>query len=238
LGSGFIADKAKGLIVTAGHLFYDIAKDRSFTPLESGNTDAIIGVYDIKTKKASFKYTADIAVNGLATGDCCILRLTGKFVNNVDSNGSVVSSSEEIRSLDAAELEGLSDLPLADSYDMNTSTRTWGYGQEDDAFSSPFESINRSLSNVSGFVTKILERPCTAFTTLGSTDIHRTENQVVVNLIDAIARDGLSGGPVVNGECQVVGIQSICDPADEKRTFVVPSTIIKELLTKNENEVL
>lgn len=76
-------------------------------------------------------------------------------------------------------------------------------------------------------------------TTLGSTDIHRTENQVVVtDLIDAIARDGLSGGPVVNGECQVVGIQSICDPADEKRTFVVPSTIIKELLTKNENEVL
>jgi hypothetical protein len=51
-------------------------------------------------------------------------------------------------------------------------------------------------------------------TTLGSTDIHRTENQVVVtDLIDAIARDGLSGGPVVNGECQVVGIQSICDPS-------------------------
>ena len=75
-------------------------------------------------------------------------------------------------------------------------------------------------------------------TTLGSTDIHRTENHVVVtDLNDAIARDGLSGGPVVNGECQVVGIQSICDPDDEKRTFVVPSTIIVDLLAFDLHEI-
>merc|ERR1740123_1833397 len=86
LGSGFIADYSKGLILTAGHIFYDILGEK-IGPLYRGHKSAkaIIGMQKTKEGDDSdtfhFTHFAEVITrnNDIAKVDSVVLQIKSKI---------------------------------------------------------------------------------------------------------------------------------------------------------------
>jgi len=72
LGSGFVVDNNKGLIITAAHTLIEMEKTENFGEVHGRPR---IGVIDSKTKEP-FWYSAEIVVRNQDEVDACVLRIT------------------------------------------------------------------------------------------------------------------------------------------------------------------
>jgi hypothetical protein len=235
-GSGFIADKRRGLIVTAGHVFYSFENNTTVGEKFFGieGAIAIVSIYDSQTETANFQYTADIVVHDLEKADCCILRLKEKFENPIATNGFHISYPQAMTfSLNVA-TEGLAHLPLADSVELETNIRVIGYNQEGEGLHNDDEIIDRSPCYDSGHVLKKMAGSGTIARNPNDPIIHCPQSEVVIK---SRTKFGHSGGPCVNSNGEVIGIVSRSDPIEEDRNYLAPSTIIMSLLKKAQRKV-
>jgi hypothetical protein len=247
VGSGFVADRKRGLIVTASHTLMNIWGDRN-TPfgenyygLRKGKV--VIGVIPRNDEsgsasgrdKAVFRYFAKIVAKdpGMDNGEChldaCVLQITTRMEKDVGGNGEGCGDQPEkllLNNPDALRREKLQALKITDRCELDEHVRILGYNQGGDGLLGPGESLNRYVDFARGYV-------CMRFASGeengGSTNknrfIPREEVAVICPTIG-----GHSGGPCVNQQGEVIGILSRADPADNQRCYISPTSEWQALL--------
>ena len=100
VGTGFVADSSAGLVITAGHIFYDLKEGSKVGPRYKGykNARAVIGTIR-KSKggdEAIFIYSTEIIFDDITKVDAVVLRITTKFENPIQCHLSVIKQHADI----------------------------------------------------------------------------------------------------------------------------------------------
>lgn len=256
VGSGFIVDKKRGLIVTASHTLINIWGDKNFPYGENyyglPQGKVVIGVIPDKDSDESngkdlavFRYFAKIVSKdpSLDRGEChldaCVLRITTRLENDVGGNGDGCGDQPEILLLNndkAMKKEQLQSLKVTEKCEIEEQVRIIGYNQGGEGLLGPGESLNRCVDFARGYV-------CMKFThgnqdvgtvsVNGRRDRFKPREEVVV-ICPTIG--GHSGGPCVNQQGEVIGILSRADPAESQRCYISPAHewkgLVKEAKSK------
>ena len=250
VGSGFIADKKRGLIVTASHTLMNIWGDKT-TPfgenyygLRQGKV--VIGIIPRKKGESTgtmavFRYFAKIVSKdpSIDHGEChldaCVLRITTRMENDVGGSGEGCGDEPERLLLNnplALKQEKLHQLKITEKCELDEQVRIVGYNQGGEGLLGPGESLNRYVDFARGYV-------CKKFA--GGEDgegylRHRFKpREEIVVICPTIG--GHSGGPCVNQQGEVIGILSRADPAENQRCYLVPTLEWKALLRQAKNTV-
>ena len=231
LGSGFIADRKRGFIVTASHIFYDNPVGKIAGPMYYGlkNAKAVIGVIpkssiEDENVGAIFTYCADIIADDVNKTDACILRISSKFKNPVKADGIKldIQPEKELRQNDIIR-QSFKRLRCV-GCSLEDHVRVLGFNQEGEGLAEKGEYVEQMPCVTKGYVSKKLSshrhRNAEGF-------IPTAEIVVMCNTIS-----GHSGGPCVNTNGEVIGIVSRADPVEKDRCYLVPAKQIKILLNK------
>jgi len=247
VGSGFMVDKKLGLVVTAGHILFDMAPGRTFGTQYFGlrNAKAVIGVIQ-GDGPAVFRYFAELVAHDICNVDACVLRITTKLEQDVD--GDTCGGQPEIP-LSNMRNERLTQLKMTRTFELEESVRILGFNQGGEGVLEQGKHVNRSADFAKGYI-------CKRFTNLGSDDSSTSSRgssssaflkdpplpadmplsssfvprEEIVVMCPTIS--GHSGGPCVNDEGRVVGILSRADPVDRQRCYLVPTTELKDLVSR------
>ena len=224
LGSGFIVDSEKGLIVTAARTLLRIAGQERFGQNYFGIVGAkiVIGVASADTgDTAVFRYFAriyskDPSISAPNTPFCrvdaCVLKITSRFENDIVGNGDGCHEEIEILLRDNALMrsQNLSQLYLTPTSRLEEQVRIFGYEQDEDS------SVNLELNSSPGDI-------CQYWTEPGAGEEAFQYQPKNITVVMSRAKAGHTGGPCVNKEGEVVGILSCADPNEkDTRSFVVP----------------
>lgn len=234
-GSGFIADKKRGLIVTASHTLMNIWGDKS-TPfgenyygLRQGKV--LIGVIPQQKDEASgteavFRYFAKIVSKdpsidsqGVCHLDACVLRITTRMEQDVASNVEACGEQPEkllLNNPHALKQERLPYLKITTRCELDEQVRIVGYNQGGEGVFGAGVTLNRYVDFARGYV-------CKKFAGDGSDALrHRFKpREEIVIICPTIG--GHSGGPCLNQQGEVIGILSRADPAESQRCYLVPT---------------
>ncbi len=249
VGSGFIADKKRGLIVTASHTLMNIwgEKGTPFGENYYGLPDGkvVIGVIDRKKGERSvthavFRYFAEIVAKdpkietGICHIDACVLRITTRLDKDVGGNGEGCGAIEEHllkHNPWALKQEKLQQLKITDKCEYDEWVKIIGYNQGGEGLMGPGVVLNFSVDFARGYVCKKFAVVESNINDNGASQPvrHRFKprEEIVVNCETIV---GHSGGPCVNQQGEVIGILSRADPAENKRCYLVPTEEWKPLL--------
>ena len=250
VGSGFIVDKKRGLIVTAAHTLINIKGEKQYPFGENyygyRNGKVVIGVIpsdqDVNGKDlAVFRYFAQIVSKdpsfdqGECHVDACVLRITTRMENDVGGDGEGCGDQPEILLLHdqkAMKVQQLASLKITEKCELEEQVRIVGYNQGGEGLLGPGESLNRYVDFAKGYV-------CMKFVheqlPLGKrTEIFKPREEIVV-ICPTIG--GHSGGPCVNQQGEVIGILSRADTTENQRCYLVPATEIKTLVNRAKKQM-
>ena len=249
VGSGFIVDKKRGLIVTAAHTLMNIGRDNehpfgaNYYGLSRGKV--VIGI--LPQDRASegrevavFRYFAQIVSKdpsfdrGECHVDACVLRITTRMENDVDGDGVTCGDQPEILLLNNQKLmrsQNLPTLKLQEKCELEETVRIVGYNQGGEGLLGPGVHLNRYVDFAKGYV-------CMKFHHDGDSSTHRERfkprEEIVVNCMTI---GGHSGGPCVNQQGEVIGILSRADPSEKQRCYLVPSSELKLLVSRAKKQI-
>mmetsp|Transcript_524 Transcript_524/g.1231 ORF Transcript_524/g.1231 Transcript_524/m.1231 type:complete len:939 (-) Transcript_524:83-2899(-) len=227
IGSGFVADKERGLVVTASHILFDMESGHSFGRPFYGLPKAkpVIAVLPDKDSPAVFRYFAEVLVEDVVRVDACVLRITTRFdadVHNIED--CAMQPERPVAGMPSA-LQDLQQLKLTRRCELEESIRVLGYNQGGEGVLPMGEHINQYPDFAKGYI-------CKKFTV--QPEHYRNYERQFAPLEEIVAIcptiSGHSGGPVVNSSGSVVGILSRADRADSQRCYLVPSTELRRLL--------
>lgn len=213
-GSGFIADKYRGLIVTAAHCLFDMEPGGNFGSLFFGCTDAevLIGVVQDTTGDAEFRFTANVVAHNVEKVDALILRVT--------------TCLQRAISPDVLRRENHQPLSLSYGFRMNEPVLLVGFNQGGEGIIDAGNYPNRTPDCAGGNICRRWES--SALLHSDSEAAHcLTPYKEFVAICPNIR--GLSGGPFVNSDGKVVGILSRSE-REGSRCYLVPSSEIAFLL--------
>ena len=251
VGSGFIADKKRGLIVTASHTLMNIWGDKSYPfgenyyGLRQGKV--VIGVIPREKgeetgTEAVFRYYAKIVAKdpsidqrGVCHLDACVLRITTRMENDIGGDGAGCENEIEkllLNNPHALKQEKLHPLKITDKCELDEQVRIVGYNQGGEGLLGPGVSLNRYVDFARGYV-------CKKFAGGEGGDAqlrHRFKpREEIVVICPTIG--GHSGGPCVNQQGEVIGILSRADPAESQRCYLVPACEWRALLREAKNSM-
>jgi Trypsin-like peptidase domain/WWE domain len=230
VGSGFIVDKERGLIVTAAHTLMKLDDwgdfGRDFDGIEGAK--AVIGVIPSERSPgkssayppAVFRYLAKIYRKdpSLAKLEChvdaCILQITGRFKNDVGGNGDLCG--EELIDDLAGVPSLMKDQPLkqlvvVERARVGEPVRIFGFDQ-------PVSSrLNRNIEISPGTVLKHVETE--GFE--GERYKYTPRKKIVLKCPTIV---GHSGGPCVNQKGEVIGILSCADFTEKSLCYLAPTS--------------
>eukprot|EP00566_Odontella_aurita_P001933 CAMPEP_0113541720 /NCGR_PEP_ID=MMETSP0015_2-20120614/9196_1 /TAXON_ID=2838 /ORGANISM="Odontella" /LENGTH=1950 /DNA_ID=CAMNT_0000441673 /DNA_START=244 /DNA_END=6096 /DNA_ORIENTATION=+ /assembly_acc=CAM_ASM_000160 len=241
VGSGFVADKEKGLIATASHILFEMQSRDRFGQEFFGLKDAkvVIGVIPksgsskgSRKTTAVFRYFAEIVTHDVFNVDACILRITTKFEEDVSGDGEGCGDQPEMplkNNMRAMKAEKLHQLKLTKKFELEEDVRILGYNQGGEGRLKPGLHVNRCADFARGYVCKKFKIPAGE---RGSTGLSVGFNPMEETVVMCPTISGHSGGPCVNQEGAVIGILSRADPADRQRCYLVPASEVKKLLKK------
>jgi CBS domain-containing protein len=241
VGSGFIANKKLGLVVTAGHIFFDMAEGSSFGAPYHGlrNASAIIGVIPNGKKNnttAVFRYVAKIVADDIHNMDACILKITSRLESDVH-NHELIAEQPKIP-LENLQEESLSSLNITKRYEIEQAVRIIGFNQGGEGRLKMGEHVNTASDFALGYICKQFKIISDDSST-SSDDSSSSEEGIFMPREEIVVMcktiKGHSGGPCVNDDGKVVGILSRSDPVDRQRCYLVPSSEIKLLISKAKN---
>ena len=240
VGSGFVADKKHGLIVTAGHVLFDMEDGNNYGTQYFGlpNAKVLIGIIpEVGKDKAVFRYFAEVVADDVNSNvDACVLRLTTRMENDVDDEGAGCALQPEIP-LDQSRLkaENLVRLKMEHDFQLEEPIRIIGFNQGGEGVLKPGSHVLRNADLAKGYI-------CRMFTAaMSDSDDSSSDSEAntfspreeIIAMCPTIA--GHSGGPCVNGDGNVVGILSRADPVDRNRCHLVPANQLKSLLKRARN---
>lgn len=245
VGSGFIVDKKRGLIVTASHTLMNIWGDKSspfgdnYYGLREGKV--VIGVIPRQKEnetlgnEAVFRYFARIVNkdpsidrNGECQIDACVLRITTRMESDVTGNGDGCGDQPETlleHNHEAIKRERLQHLKVTDKSELDEPVRILGFNQGGEGLLGPGESLNRYVDFARGYVCKKFANAQDGSGYLRHRFKPREEVVVICPTIG-----GHSGGPCVNQQGEVIGILSRADPTEKQRCYLVPASEWKDLV--------
>jgi hypothetical protein len=237
VGSGFVASRKNGLIVTAGHTLFNMDPGRSFGKPLFGMKDAkvVIGLIpDNKenNKIAVFRYFAEIVAEDIHNMDACILKITTKLENDVADIALIGGQPKKL--VQNFQEESLPSLKITSRYELEQSVRIIGFNQGGEGRLEKGKHVNRSADVVQGYICKQFipsdDHSSSSGDSSSSEGVFAPREEIVINNCPTI--DGHSGGPCVNDEGKVIGILSRADPVDRGRCYLVPSSEIRILINK------
>lgn len=249
VGSGFIVDRRRGLIVTASHTLMNIWGDKNYPfgenyyGLRQGKV--VIGVIPKGSENESshgrdmavFRYFAKVVAkdstmeNGECHIDACVLRITTRLEKDVGGDGEGCGDQPEILLLNnqlAMKNEELQSLKITENVELEEQVRILGYNQGGEGLLGPGESLNRFVDFARGYVCKKFasgEQEQSGANSLRDRFKPREEIAVICPTIG-----GHSGGPCVNQQGEVIGILSRADPAESQRCYISPTSEWKPLI--------
>lgn len=247
VGSGFLVDKKRGLIVTAGHVLFDMEAGQNFGTAYFGRRDikVVIGVIPNGNSTAVFRYNSELIANDIRNVDACILRITTRMEKDVD--GVAICDQEEVP-IDNMKGEKLEHLKMTETFELEEAVRILGYNQGGEGVLEKGKHVNRCADFAKGYICKRFTKvddDDSSISSFGSS-ISKSESSVTGSVSNSskcfIPREeivvicptisGHSGGPCVNDEGRVVGILSRADPVGRQRCYLVPTKEIRPLINE------
>ena len=254
VGSGFIADKKRGLIVTAAHTLMNIWGEKS-TPFGENyygmrQGKVVIGIIPRKKGEESgteavFRYFAKIVAKdpeideGTCHLDACVLRITTRMENDIGGAGEGCGDQIEhllLNNPHAIKQEKLQQLKITDKCELDEQVRIVGYNQGGEGLMGPGVSLNRYADFARGYVCKKFAGGEVSNNNDGNGHQqqpvrHRFKpREEIVIICPTIG--GHSGGPCINQQGEVIGILSRADPAENQRCYLVPTYEWRSLLRR------
>ena len=240
VGSGFVVDSERGLIVTAAHTLMKLWGQEDFGRDNDGieGAKAIIGVIpsgmnsDGSCPSAIFRYFAKILTkdinleNGECHVDACVLQITSRFENDVDGNGDLCAEEISVclsRDPSLLKEQNLTQLEVTEESHLGEAVRILGFDQPDNT------RVNRSFGVSAGTVQKQFETKAP----VGGERFRYMPRKKTVLSCNTIG--GHSGGPCVNQSGQVIGILSCADFTERSRSYLVPTSEWIHLVPKKKN---
>merc|ERR1712038_2039059 len=227
IGSGFIADNKRGLIVTASHTLFNLDSDPDHGSIEEEffglkDATAIIGVNPRGSDSAVFTYCADIVASDVYNVDGCILQIKTKFERPVELDRNHLTERADFPISSQIKNERLKRLRMTTEFQREQEVRVIGFRQTGEGILVGGGHINRIACVNIGYVCK----------PLGSTS-HQSTNKFVPRseiVVACSTGGGNSGGPFVNEVGEVIGILSRADPIETQRCYLTPASELKILL--------
>lgn len=224
VGSGFIVDKKRGFIVTAGHTIMDRETWRE----EKGKI--VIGVVPNNSSRddpvAVYRYFARIIAkdpsineNGVCKLDACILQVTTRMENDVLDSGRDIGEQPEtlLNNPTSMKAQNFNQLSVSQKFELDEAVRILGFNQGGEGLIGPGEELNRCADFARGYVVM-------KFLVDNEQTPHRKFQPRAEIVVICPTIGGHSGGPCVNQQGEVIGILSRADPADRQRCYLVPSS--------------
>jgi len=235
VGSGFVVDKKLGLIVTAGHILFNMEEGHHFGEPYFGLKDgrAVVGIIPDggEDSHAVFRYFAEIVAEDIHNVDACVLRITARLENDVDNDSLVGEQREAV--VESMQKEPLQSLKTTRRFELEEAVRVLGFNQGGEGLLEQGKHVNRSADFAKGYIVKQFKMADDHSSSSGdssSSGCGFAPREEIVIMCPTIS--GHSGGPCVNDEGKVVGILSRGDPVDRQRCYLVPSSEIKILVNK------
>lgn len=243
VGSGFIADKKLGLVITAGHILFSMENGPNFGTPYNGLEDAkaVIGVIPQggNSSNAVFRYFAEIVAEDIHNVDACVLKITTRIEEDVDRD-ALVGEQLEIPIEESIINENLPALKLTRRYELEEAVRILGFNQGGEGRLEKGKHVNRSADFAKGYICKQFKVQDDGnsdsdddSTSSGSGFSPREEIVIMCPTIS-----GHSGGPCISDEGKVIGILSRADPVDPQRCYLAPSNELKSLVNKAKKNAL
>jgi hypothetical protein len=245
VGSGFIVDRKRGLIVTAAHTLINIWGDPKYQYGENyyglSQGKVVIGVIPEgdDSQGAVFRYFAKIVSrckhldSGSCRVDACVLRITTRMETDVAGDGSGCGDVPEILLLNnprALKNERLQSLKMTSKCELEEQVRVLGYNQGGEGFVNPGEVLNRFIDLSRGYVSK-------KFVHDDGKKRERFQPREEIVVSDCRTIGGHSGGPCVNQQGEVIGILSRADVADNQRCYLVPASELETLVRQAKKQM-
>lgn len=241
LGSGFVADKKSGLIVTAAHVVFDL---KSSSPvfgkpyLGYPNARAVIGLIPEKSgTQAVFRYFADIVASDCHNVDAAVLQIRSRLTHDVQNKDDFAAMNLPEKFITDMATENLQALKMKKKFELEESVRLIGYNQEGEKRHEIGKHVALSADFVSGYI-------CRHFKAAIRDDSYSSDSSSVASVqnqlqgftpreeivVMCMSISGHSGGPCINNDGKVLGILSRSDPAERQRCYLVPAMEIKPLI--------
>ena len=225
-GSGFIVDKKRGFIVTAGHTLMDRETWRE------AKGKIVIGIVPNNSSRsdlvAVYRYFARIVAkdpsindHGVCKIDACVLQVTTRMEHDVLESGKEIGEQPETLLMNNPALmkkENFNQLNVSQKFELDEAVRILGFNQGGEGLIGPGEELNRCADFARGYVVMKFAIYENSEQTPDRKFQPRSEIVVICPTIG-----GHSGGPCVNQQGEVIGILSRADPADRQRCYLVPS---------------
>ena len=254
VGSGFVVDRRRGLIVTASHTLMNIWGDRNYPfgenyyGLRQGKV--VIGVIPKENESESshgrdqavFRYFAKIVAKdpSMEKGEChidaCVLRITTRLEKDVGGDGEGCGDQPEkllLGNEQAFKDEKLQALKLCENVELEEQVRILGYNQGGEGLLGPGENLNRFVDFARGYVCKKFASGEQEETSKNSLRDRFKPHEEIAVICPTIG--GHSGGPCVNQQGQVIGILSRADPAETQRCYISPTSEWQPLVKMAKN---
>uniref|UniRef100_A0A7S1Y8E3 Serine protease n=1 Tax=Grammatophora oceanica TaxID=210454 RepID=A0A7S1Y8E3_9STRA len=233
VGSGFIVDKKNGLVITAGHVLFNMKGGSDFGSPYFGvkNAKAVIGVIPDDGHNAVWRYFGEIVAHDIHRVDACVLRITTRLEKDVDDQGEGCGDQAETPMIDVSK-ENLPILKMTRKFELEETVRILGFNQGGEGVREKGKHVNRTVDFAEGYICKQFKaaRDDNDSDSESSSSSSFAPREEIVVICPTIS--GHSGGPFVNGEGKVVGILSRADPVDRNRCYLVPSSELKQLLSR------
>jgi len=251
IGSGFIVDKKKGLIMTAAHIFMDIdgsegKKNFGKDYFGEYNRKAVIGIIPDngnKDTKAVFRFFAKIVAKDRRMEgkekscqvDACVLQITTKMGNDVGGNVDECGREAEdvIVYSNGMNNASLEDLKIVREQCVRNEPIHF-IGFKDGGVC----KINRQLDVNKGCVIE------PRFELYKETRLKSDEEKnrhkfcpMAETIVNCSLTAGHSGSPCINSEGKVIGMVCRSDPYETRRSYLVPSKELRNLLKRARRKV-
>lgn len=236
VGSGFVVDKKLGLVVTAGHILFNMEGGAGFGCPYFGLPDAkaVIGVIpEGGGHTAVWRYFGDIVMDDVHNVDACVVRIKTRMEQDVDGQGGGCEDQpERVLTLDTIPDEKLRALKMTSRFELEESIRVLGYNQGGEGVYEKGKHVNRSADFAKGYICRTFRAPIPDDSSSDDSGSHMSFSPREEIVIMCPTISGHSGGPCVNDEGRVVGILSRADPVDRQRCYLVPASELKTLVVK------
>lgn len=158
-GSGFIVDKKRGFVVTAGHTLMDRETWREV------KGKIVIGVVPNNSSRADpvavYRYFARIVVkdpsinnNGVCKLDACVLQITTRMESDVLECGKEIGEQPErllMNNPGAMKKENFKQLNVSQKFELDEAVRILGFNQGGEGLIGPGEELNRCADFARGY---------------------------------------------------------------------------------------